>query len=227
MTNDVARAVERLTEEHTELIDGHAAVSDPLLKVLWEARYPSLGKGSAAGGGDGMLLNTQALTIYENIDGLVRSWLTHYREHSTGDLMPLVKRLYEVLKTEDAGERLEDRERMYGMFQHFVQQIEDNLDPPSEYELTGACTECGQTHAKSNDQPHVKEGEEQYKRAVRVTVRPGHALVAECYSCGKLWAGHDVLVGLAESMGAVIDRVALRELVNSPKANSADPAKIG
>lgn len=216
--NDVERAVERLTENHSEIVGDQAGVCEPLLLMLWEARYPSLGKGSSSGGGEGSMLNQQALSIYEHIDGVVRAWLTHYREHATGDLIPLVKRLHQVLLTEDAGGRLEDRDRMYGMFQQFVTQIETCFDPPPEKELMGACPGCEATHSEGEN------GEQ--RRAVRMIVNPGHALVAECHACGKLWAGQDALTELAESMGAVIDRVALREMLESPKAKPAEATKI-
>ena len=205
--NDVEFAVVKLTEPHTELIDGQTALCDPLLTMLWEARYPSLGK-TKGGAGAGMPFDTHAIELYEHIDGTVRAWLAHYREHSTGDLIPLVRRLHEVIKTEDAGGRLEDRDRMYGMFQQFVTTIEDKFDPPHEYELTDDCPECEQSHAEDQDGNR--------KRAVRIMVKPGRALVAECHACGKLWAGQDSLTDLAEKMGAEIDVVALRELVNTP-----------
>lgn len=198
-----ARAVEKLTEEHSEVIDGAIGTSGPLLELLREARYPNLGR-TKGGGGSGDMLDVAAIAMYENIDGVVRAWLQHFREHHTGDLIPLVKRLHTVLVTEDAGDRLEDRDRMFGMFGHWVDQIENHFDPPHEYELTAACPECGAERIAGN--------EESLKWAVRIPVRIGHALVAECHACGRMWAGRDDLTELAEQIGDVVDWVALREL---------------
>lgn len=208
---DVEFAVVKLTEPHTVWVDGQQATSDPLITMLWEARYPNLGK-TMGGAGSGMPFDTHAVDLYEHIDGTVRSWLAHFREHSTGDLLTLTRRLCEVIQAEDAGGRLEDRDRMYGMFQQFVQLIEDKFDPPAEKELVGDCPEC--------EKSHVEDDNGDQKRAVRIIVKPGRALVAECHACGKLWAGQESLTSLAETLGADIDWVALRDLVNTPKENA-------
>jgi len=197
------RAVERLTCEHSEVIDGAVGTSEPLLDMLKEARYPSLGK-SVGGAGEGMMLNVQALALYENIDGIVRSWLAYYRQPHAGDLIPLVRRLYETLQAEHAGGRLEDPERMFSMFPTWVQQIEDNFDPPHEYELTADCPECSESH--------VTDENGKQKRAVRVPVKAGRAVIAECFACGRMWATRDELTALAEAMGIEVDWVGLREL---------------
>lgn len=196
-----SRAVEKLTEEHSEVIDGAIGTSGPLLELLREARYPNLGR-TKGGGGSGDMLDVAAIAMYENIDGGVRAWLAHFREHSVGDLIPLTKRLHTVLVTEDAGDRLEDRDRMFGMFGHWVDQIENHFDPPHEYELTAACPECGESHAE--------DAEGQRKRAVRVQVKAGRALIAECHNCGTLTVGQDALTSLAERMGIDVDWVAIR-----------------
>lgn len=198
-----ARAVVRLTEEHTELVDGATGTCGPLLLMLWEARYPNLG-GTKGGAGTGDILDLQAMTMYENIDGIVRSWLNHFREHSTGELIDLTKRLYVVLQAEHAGARLEDPDRMFSMFPKWVAQIEDYFDPPKEYELTADCPECGSGRIANEDGA--------MKWAVRVPVKIGRAVVAECHACGRMWAGRDDLTELAEAMDIEVDWIKLREL---------------
>ena len=203
MNPQANRAVERLTENHAELVDGTIGESGPLLEMLREARYPNLG-GTKGGAGTGDVLDVQAMTMYENIDGIVRSWLNHFREHSTGDLIPLTKRLHQVLQAEDAGGRLDDSERMFSMFPKWVAQIEDFFDPPKEYELTADCPECGAGRI-ANDEGAMKW-------AVRVPVKVGRAVIAECHSCGRMWAGRNDLTELAEAMNVEVDWVKLREL---------------
>ena len=50
------------------------------------------------------------------------------------------------------------------------------------------------------------------KWAVRVPVKVGRAVVAECHACGRMWAGRDDLTRLAEEMDVEVDWVKLREL---------------
>lgn len=205
------RAVVRLTEEHTEVVDGAVGVAEPLLEQLREARYPNLGK-TKGGGGNGDVIDFQAVAIYENIDGIVRSWLEHYRQHSTGELIPLVKRLHEILKAEHAGGRLDDPERMLSMFTKLATRIDDFFDPPREFELTAPCPECGSGRVPEGDEPESGRPDDRpLKWAVRVPVRAGYAVVAECHECGRMWAGRDDLTELAECMGLEVDWVALRE----------------
>lgn len=206
------RAVTRLTEEHTELIDGAIGTSGPLLMLIWEARYPSLGR-TKGGGGTGDVLDVTAMTIYENIDGIVRSWLAHFREHSTGDLIPLVQRLHQVIQAEHAGGRLDDADRMFSMFGQWVQQIEDHFDPPKVYEITGPCPECEAERIPEGEEPEEGERDERpMKWALRVNIKPGRAIIPECHACGEMWVGQARLIELSESMDSVIDWVALREL---------------
>ncbi len=206
------RAVVRLTEAHTEKIGDAVGHSEPLLEMLRKARYPNLGR-TKGGGGSGDMFDVKAVEMYETIDAGVRTWLNHFREHSTGDLLELTKRLHIVLKTEFAADRLEDADRMFGMFTTWVERIEDHFDPPAEYELTGACPECGAERIPEGDVPKEGESDERpHKWAVRIPVKPGRAVIPECHSCGKMWASRDDLTTLAEAIGAEVDWVALREL---------------
>lgn len=199
---DTDYAVTRLTETHTITVGDQAAECGALLIELREARYPNLG-GTKSGGGTGDLLDMKALTMYETIDAGVRSWLDHYRQTQPADLTDAAKRLYETLKAERAGGRLDPDDPLFAMFPTWVQRIEDMFDPPREYELTSACPECGTEHATGED------GGQRW--AVRVPVKEGRALVAECHECGTMWAGQDRLTELAERMQIDINWVALRE----------------
>jgi len=202
---NIERAVERLTKDHTEILDDAVGQSGPLLEVLREARYPNLGR-TKGGSGTGDMLDVNAIALYEHIDGTVRAWLNHFRQHSTGDLLSLTERLYEILQAEEAGDRLDDSERMFAMFPTWVSRIEDHFDPPGEYEITAPCPECGGGR--------IENGEGALKWAVRVLVKPGHALIAECHACGRMWAGRDDLVELAERMAVEVDWVLLHAVEN-------------
>ena len=197
-------AVTRLTEPHTVMVGETPAECGALLVELREARYPNLGR-TKGGGGGGDVLDMKAVTMYETIDAGVRAWLDHFRQPQSGDLVEATKRLHGILKAEHAGGRLEDPERMFDMFPTWVQRIEDMFDPAREYELTAACPECGTEHAI--------DGEGCQRWAVRIPVKDGRALVAECHECGAMWAGHNQLTELAEQMHIEVDWVALREFV--------------
>ena len=211
------RAIERLTETHTEVIGSAIGTSGPLLTVLRDARYPNLGR-TKGGGGGGDMFDIAAVDLYEHIDGTVRSWLAEYRQEHTGDLLELTKTLHKVLTAEYAGGRLEDPDRMFGMFTTWMSRIDDHFDPPKEYELTAPCPECAAERVPTGSEPRSGEKDERpYKWAVRVPVKVGRAVVAECHACEALWAGRDRLTDLAESMGLEVDWVALRELVGDTK----------
>ena len=60
----------------------------------------------------------------------------------------------------------------------------------------------------------IENGEGALKWAVRVLVKPGHALIAECHACGRMWAGRDDLVELAERMAVEVDWVLLHAVEN-------------
>lgn len=200
---DVEWAVTRLTETHAVTVDGTIAECEPLILMLKDARYPNLGR-TKGGGGTGDMLDMKALTMYETIDAGVRTWLDHYRRPHDGGLLELVKRLHETLTAEYAGDRLEDPDRMFAMFPTWVQRIEDLLDPPREWELTEPCPECGEHHSTDEDGGQ--------KWAVRVPVKEGRAIVAECHECGRMWAGQAALAELAQSMGIEVNWDALRDL---------------
>ncbi|QIK63853.1 hypothetical protein G7068_12110 [Leucobacter viscericola] len=206
---DTDRAVERLTEAHAVTVNGNIAMSGPLLEELRQARYPNLGRTKSGGGGGGDLLDMKAFNLYETTDADVRAWLNHYRQPQPDDLLEATRLLHNTLRAEAAGNRLDDPDRMFGMFHTWVQRIEDLFNPPREYELTEACPVCETEHVADKDGCQLW--------AVRVPVKEGRALVAECHHCGTLWAGHDQLTNLAESMQINVDWVALREFLGLPQ----------
>ncbi|UOQ56089.1 hypothetical protein MUN78_10275 [Leucobacter allii] len=208
----VSRAVEQLTRDHEELIEGRAVTAGPLLEQLHQARYSSVGAGGSRGAASGMVLNVKAFDLYEDIDGKVRAWLDHYRQPHQGELTDAVTRLHQILQAEDTGGRLEHRDEMLGMFDVMVYQIENLLDPPHEKELLFPCPECGERYddTVTMEQRGGREVEVMTRQAaLRIPVRVGRALVAECHACGKLWATRDDLISLAESAGGVVDFAAL------------------
>lgn len=203
---EARRALKKLTEKvPVGWSRGREVTYGPLLEELRLARYPNLGR-TKGGSGASDPIDMKAVTLYEHIDGVVRSRLNDLRQHSTGELIPLTKQLFEAFKAEDAGGRLEDGERLFALFTQWVSQIEDLFDPPKEYELTADCPECATGH--------VADADGGLKWSVRVRVKIGRALVAECHACQKMWVGQADLTDLAESMDVEVDWVKLRELTS-------------
>lgn len=210
-------AVTRLTETHAVKVGDATGECEPLLEMLRKARYPNLGR-TKGGGGSGDMFDVKAVEMYETIDSGVRSWLNHFRQEHAGDLLALTKQLHGTLEAEAAGDRLEDPERMFSMFTTWVDRIEDHFDPPHEYELTAACPDCGAERIPEGDEPDKgKPDERPVKWAVRISLRAGHAIIPECRSCGKMWAGDGQLTALAEAMGIEVDWVAARTAFDTPE----------
>lgn len=219
-------AVALLTNEHTELIDGRPLTAGPLLEQLRDARYASIGAGGTRGGGEGSMLNYAAYELWEEIDGRVRANLHDFNQEHKGDLMPLIPRLVDTIKAEHAGHRITDEyaDELYGLFSKWVQRIRDLIDPPHVKEITAACPDCGERHEETRTMERRRGGWKEittYRAAIRIPIRLGEALVAECHCCGKLWAGREQLIELGEAIGNEVDFSALIELA-SPVADTAD-----
>jgi len=219
-------AVALLTNEHTELVDGRTVTQDPLLTLLWEARHASLGAGGTRGGGEGSMLNYAAYDLWEEIDGRVRANLNDFKQEHRGDLAPLLPRLVDTIKAEHAGNRITDEyaDELYALFSRWVQKIRDLIDPPHVKEITAACPACGERYEETRTVERRRGGWKEittYHAAIRIPIRLGEALVAECHCCGKLWGGLDQLIELGEAIGNEVDFSALIELA-SPVAETSD-----
>lgn len=201
-------ALRQLVEGDTTIINSVPCEREPLIAILRGMRYPSIGKGSGSGGGEGHMLNTAAIDLYEHIDGVTRSALNEWRYDTTGNLETVLSRMFDAISVEQAAWMTpEDAERMYFRFVQWQQQIEELIDPPHVKELAGACPACDATH-------HEVDGVQNI--ALFAKIKPGIAVVPECRACGAIWAGEEQLKELGHAIGAEIDFVALRELaVNS------------
>lgn len=222
---DAWDAVAALTTEHTELIDGRPVTADPLLLQLAQARYASIGAGGTRGGGEGSMLNYAAYELWEEIDGRVRATLDDYGQPHKGELAPLLPRLVETIKAEHAGKRIDDAyaDELYGYLSKWVRKIRDLIDPPHVKEITAPCPACGERY-ETTSTTVGRPGSERVivtaQAAVRIPIRLGHEITAECHCCGSLWRGRDELVQLAEGIGEAVDFTALIELA-SPLADTA------
>ena len=216
---DIDRAVERLTENHTVHLEGAEYECAALLEQLREAISSSTGAGSGGGSGDGGLLNVAALTLWENIDGIARGWQQTFREGHRGELAQVIRRLPASIHAAHANNEIDDlfRERLDAMFASWVAQIEDLFDPPRVKELTAPCPACGERyHLEVKTGKNGTVIETTQMAAVIIPVKTGRALVAECRSCATMWGTETDLLALAAGMGAEVNFTTLREVGNAP-----------
>lgn len=201
-------ALRHLIDGDTTIINGEPCEREPLIKILRDMRYPSIGKGSGTGGGEGHMLNTAALDLYEHIDGVTRAALNQWRYDHQGDLENVMQRMFDAISVEQAAWMTpDDAERMYGKFITWQSQVEELIDPPHIKEIEGECQnpECGLS-------AYVDDADVLHPMVLFAKVKPGYAVTVECRVCGAIWAGDEQLRDLASAVGAEIDFVALREL---------------
>lgn len=210
-------AVTRLTETHTVAMDGNEYECEALLAQLREARTSSVGAGSGGGAGDGGLINVAALSLWEQIDGVARAWMREFHRPHAGDLADVIRQLPRVVQAEHANGTITDtqREELDAMPAQWVAMIEDLFDPPHQKELTAPCPECGERYVTQEIVENGRVVETTRAAAVIIPVKRGRAIVAECRSCGAMWATETQLVGLAAAMGIEVDFVALREITTT------------
>lgn len=206
METTARAALTQLVDGDTTIINGVPCEREPLIKLLRDMRYPSLGKGAGRGGGDGTMLNTAALDLYEHIDGTARAALNTWGRDHAGELPDVLTRMHTEIGVAAADWMTpDDADRMYGKFTTWQAQIEELIDPPHVKEITGECQACGVAS-------YVDDDDVSHPMVLFAKVKPGYAVTVECRVCGKIWIGDDQLRELATAVGAEIDFVALREL---------------
>lgn len=204
---DSKDAVKMLCEPHHAVIGEQNVEREALLDLLYQARYSTQAAGSVGSSNRGLLINAGALAMYENFDAKVRSKLEQFGISCIGDIKAVTERLHNALVTVNLKEGLDPRE--FNIFYDTVNSIEDLFDPPKQKELLGRCPECGESHVykitktENDDKQRVEEKE--LVRALVSTMRPGHALQAECLACGKLWVGQQDMLWLARHLEAKSD----------------------
>ena len=170
-----------------------------MLEQLRHAISNSLGAGGGAGKSarERTPLDVGAFTLYEDIDGRVRSWLSEAGKDAAAHSTP-----GEALRAWFAvWTRYEQPDGLVHSFANILhgwkQAIDDILDPPTKQEITAPCPVCGQmwvTVGKGEDQESV--------RALWAVWRENQDLsFGTCRACDKVWHG----VGMMRKMRIAID----------------------
>jgi hypothetical protein len=207
---DAKDALKHLIEGDSIEVNGETCTREPLIRLLRFMRYPSLGKGAGRGGGNGSMLNTAAIDLYEHIDGAVRAKLNEWRRPHEGDLEDMIRQLHTAVGDQHWLSP-DDLDREYYAFVTWRTQIEELIDPPHVWEFAGACPACEATHHEDGDVRNL---------ALFAKLKPGTAVIPECRACGAMWVGEGRLVELGQAIGADVDIVAMRELTGKGSANA-------
>lgn len=166
----------------------------PLLDWLREAIANNVG---GSGGGkqarERTPLDVGAFTLYEDIDGRVRSWMLELGARPGNDLSPAqVLRSWYVLWNQYTPSEpivLAYANTLDG----WVQRIEDVIDPPKRIEITAACPMCGQEWMniglKLDDGTDDPNDVERVRVLVAVERENMHESFAMCRACDRVWTG--------------------------------------
>lgn len=166
----------------------------PLLDWLRDAIANSMG---GSGGGkqarERTPMDVGAFTLYEDIDGRVRSWVNDLGGKPGKDLTPtqILRSWYVLWNVGNPSER------MVAAYAHilegWVQAVNDILDPPKRIEITAPCPVCGQEWinvglklADGSDDPNDLERVHVLIAVERESI---HESFAMCRACDRVWTG--------------------------------------
>lgn len=210
-------AVEKLTRPWTDVLSpketgtGKYQPVDypPLLDMLREAIGSSLGKTQAGRSADAerSIMNLQAFTLWEHIDGTVRAWLRDLtKNRAESELKAAVTQLAGLLQALHASQQIKESQYRHitGMFVRWRYQIWELFDPPVVKELIGNCPNCDETSFVNAEGGKMTALIAYYWKGIRPE--------AKCQRCGEHWTGEAQLLSLGRVLGAEVDEEALREL---------------
>lgn len=214
---DTARAVERLTEEHTEYADGHPVEWPPLLAYLEQSVTEVVSRNGGGGGGNGIPLNEDAMLLLDRVKKRIRMMGAALYLPLTGDIITDTQAAWARAQDERAGGHMDDAawESICDEFPDWVQRIEAEDDRPRRLEMTTPCPRCGARWVYEIDRDLYDVTDESQsaprKAAVVVEWNTGRAPVAECRApeCRTLWAGWAEVAALGFTLGASQDLAVL------------------
>lgn len=167
----------------------------PLLDWLRDSIGSSMGGNS--GGGKSARERTPidmgAFTLYEDLDGRIRSWMTELGGTPGKNLTPaqVLRSWYVLWSATIPTERTISSHA--NTLEGWVQQVKDVLDPPKRIEITSPCPVCGQEWI--NVGLKLPNGEDDPNDVERVHVLVAveresiHQSFAMCRACDKVWTG--------------------------------------
>lgn len=169
-------------------------VNPPLLEWLAESVGNNIGGG---GGGKAARERTPidiaALTLYEEIDGRVRSWLDELGARPGKDISSTqaLRSWYALWIGRQHTEGLE--QAYVNILEKWEQRINDILDPPKRIEITAPCPACGQEFVNiglkledGTDDPNDIERVRVLNAVERERIEDSFVM---CSACDRVWTG--------------------------------------
>ncbi|MET4780824.1 hypothetical protein [Glaciihabitans sp. UYNi722] len=166
----------------------------PLLDWLREAIVSNMG---GSGGGRQARERTPmavgAFTLYEDIDGRIRSWMMEAGGTPIKAITPtqIIRSWYALWQTSNPTDHR--RDAYSGIMEGWADAIRDNLDPPKKIEITAPCPICGQEWINiglklldGQDDPDDVERVRTLIAVERDNINESYAI---CKACDKVWKG--------------------------------------
>lgn len=150
-------------------------------------------------------IDIAALTLYEDIDGRVRSWLDELGARLGKDvtLTQALKSWHTLWIGRPRDPKLEDA--YADVLTGWKQRVEDILDPPKRIEITAPCPACGKEWVNiglklpdGSDDINDVERVRVLNAVERETLEDSYAL---CSACDRVWTG----VGQMRALRIAID----------------------
>lgn len=201
MTDDLDALIEQLTAEHEiELRDAehHSTIrrQPPLLAELADARAAStgLGRGTAKALHERLALNVDAADLHRAIEHRLRDWATQVGIRPSRLGWPPLDQLAAAWWARVQQVTPVDVRTYAAKLAEWAQAIDDLIDPPVRYSLTGACPACGSVYVETADRAG---------RALQVTARHhSNRSVVTCRACEHVWRGLDGARELAAKLAS-------------------------
>lgn len=178
------RAVERLTEDHTEYEGGKAVEHSPLLIELAESASAQDGRGSGAGGA-GIPINLGVLALQDHIGGKLKLMRAALFLPKSKDLIEGTKEAWKAAEAGRANGEVDDTAwaRFTSEFPDWVSRITEEVSPPTSTEMMAACPECGETRAFVRGDTVTAVVVKWYPEEL------DRAPIAKCRFCDHQWVG--------------------------------------
>lgn len=221
--SDVARAVERLTQTHVEVIDKHASTWPPLLTWLDDAVRDKIRRRDGSTSDVGVSIDFGMLRIQDRIKRECATLRRGLYLPPQPDLLHAVSDLWhQATAAHSRNELLDsDRDHIGDSIISWEQAIDaERGHTPRKLELTVPCPQCGNRWVLATDTEdtaridvsHPERAPEHIRKAaVVIEFAEGRAPVAECRveGCETLWAGWAQVAALGYAINASQDMAVL------------------